>query len=76
MIGCSHVSGLEVRPSTRRGPVWRYADQVQFRFASAKLVDSHCFSWSRQSDQFALTVSSTSLTADVSTQTPSGRRQR
>lgn len=41
------VSGLEVRPSTRRGPVWRYADQVQFRFASAKLVDSHCFSWPR-----------------------------
>jgi hypothetical protein len=36
-----------VRPSTRRGPVWRYADQVQFRFASAKLVDSHCFSWPR-----------------------------
>ena len=33
--------------STRRGPVWRYADQVQFRFASAKLVDSHCFSWPR-----------------------------
>ena len=29
-----------------------------------------------QSDQFALTVSSTSLTADASTQTPSGRRQR
>src|SRR5580704_17170131 len=47
MIGCSHVSGLEVRPYTRRGPVWRYADQVQFRFASAKLVDSHCFSWPR-----------------------------
>ena len=29
-----------------------------------------------QSDQFALTVSSTSLTADASTQTPSGWRQR
>jgi hypothetical protein len=74
MIGCSHVSGLEVRPYTRRGPVWRYADQVQFRFASAKLVDSHCFPGLDQSDQFALTVSSTSLTADASTQTPSGWR--
>ena len=29
------VSGLEVRPYTRRGPVWRYADQVQITLASA-----------------------------------------
>ena len=36
MIGCNHVSGLEVRPYRRRGPVWRCADQVQITLASAK----------------------------------------
>ena len=45
MIGCGHVSGLEVRPCTCRGPVWRYADQAQIKKASAKLVDLTCFSW-------------------------------
>ena len=44
MIGCDQVSGLEVRPYTRRGPVWRYADQVQITLASAKLGAKECFS--------------------------------
>jgi hypothetical protein len=49
MIRCGHVLGLEGRPYTRRGPVWRCADQVQINTASAKLVEVHCFSWSRPS---------------------------
>src|SRR5262245_18117657 len=47
MIGCSHVSSLEVRPYTCRGPVLTYADEVQITLASAKLGAKECFSWTR-----------------------------
>lgn len=30
VIRCDRVSGLEVAAFIRRGPVWRYADRVQF----------------------------------------------
>jgi hypothetical protein len=59
------VSGLEVRPYTRRGPVWRYADQAQIKNASAKLVDPNCFSWSRPVRSVCPYRCSTSLIADL-----------
>jgi tetratricopeptide (TPR) repeat protein len=65
MIGCGHVSGLEARPCRCRGPVWRYADQVQIKKASAELVDRTCFSWPRPVRSFCPYRSSTSVIADV-----------
>jgi hypothetical protein len=38
VIECGHVSGLSVRLFTCRGPVWRYADQVQITYGALKLA--------------------------------------
>ena len=33
VVRCSRVSGLSMRPLSRRGPVWRYEDRFQFAYA-------------------------------------------
>ena len=38
-VGCVRVSGLRLRPFTRRGPVWRCASRVQFGSARSRRSD-------------------------------------
>lgn len=35
VVRCSRVSGLKMRLVTRRGPVWRCADQIQIAYAGS-----------------------------------------
>ena len=66
VIGCGHVSGLQMRPDHDRWPVWRYADLAQINMASFELCGIHCVSGPGSDRSFDLTVRRPPHTPDVS----------